>query len=64
MKDPYQVLGIDRSATAEEIKAAFRKAASKHHPDRNPGDDGAHQRFKEINAAYQILSDPLSLIHI
>lgn len=58
MKDPYQVLGIDRSATAEEIKAAFRRAASKHHPDRNPGDPGAHQRFKEINAAYQILSDP------
>lgn len=58
MKDPYQVLGVDRSATAEELKAAFRKLASKHHPDRNPGDDGAHQRFKEINAAYQILSDP------
>jgi molecular chaperone DnaJ len=59
VKDPYQVLGVDRSATPEEIKVAFRKLAAKHHPDRNPDDDGAaHQRFKEINAAYQILSDP------
>jgi molecular chaperone DnaJ len=58
VKDPYQVLEIDRSATADEIKTAYRKAASKHHPDRNQGDEGAHQRFKEINAAYQILSDP------
>lgn len=58
MRDPYEVLGVDRSATQDEIKSAFRKLASQHHPDKNPGDDGAHQRFKEINAAYQILSDP------
>jgi molecular chaperone DnaJ len=58
VKDPYEVLGLGRSATPEEIKSAFRKLGAKHHPDRNPGDDGAVQRFKEINAAYQILSDP------
>lgn len=58
MRDPYDVLGVGRSATPDEIKSAFRKLAAQHHPDRNPGDDGAHQRFKEINAAYQILSDP------
>ena len=58
MRDPYEVLGVERHATPEEIKAAFRKLASKHHPDRNPGDEGAHQRFKDLNAAYQILGDP------
>ena len=58
MQDPYEVLGVPRDATPEEIKAAFRKLAAKHHPDRNAGDDSAQERFKEINAAYQILSDP------
>lgn len=58
MRDPYNVLGVDRSATQDEIKGAFRKLAGQHHPDKNPGDDGAHQRFKELNASYQILSDP------
>lgn len=58
MKDPYEVLGVDRSATQDDIKGAFRKLAAKHHPDKNPGDPGASQRFKELNAAYQILSDP------
>lgn len=58
MRDPYEVLGVDRSATQEEIKSAFRRLAAQHHPDRNPGDDGAHQRFKDLNAAYQVLSDP------
>lgn len=58
MRNPYDVLGVDSSATQEELKAAFRRMAGLHHPDKNPGDDGAHQRFKEINAAYQILSDP------
>lgn len=58
MRDPYDVLGVDRSATQEEIKGAFRKAAMLHHPDKNPDDPSAQQRFKEINAAYQILSDP------
>ncbi|MCC6553474.1 MAG: molecular chaperone DnaJ [Polyangiaceae bacterium] len=58
MRDPYDVLGVGRSATQEEIKSAFRRLAAQHHPDKNPGDDGAQQRFKELNAAYQILSDP------
>ncbi|HRI66726.1 MAG TPA: J domain-containing protein [Polyangium sp.] len=58
MRDPYDVLGVTRTATQDEIKSAFRKLAAQHHPDKNPGDDGAQQRFKEINAAYQILSDP------
>jgi molecular chaperone DnaJ len=58
VKDPYEVLGVARSATADEIKSAFRKLAAKHHPDKNPDDPGAGQRFKEINAAHQILSDP------
>jgi molecular chaperone DnaJ len=58
VRDPYDLLGVDRSATQEEIKGAFRKMAQLHHPDKNPGDSGAQQRFKEVNAAYQILSDP------
>ncbi len=58
MRDPYEILGVDRSATQDEIKSAFRKLATQHHPDKNPGDDGAQARFKEVNAAYQILSDP------
>jgi molecular chaperone DnaJ len=58
VKDPYELLGVSRSATADEIKSAFKKLAAKHHPDKNPDDADASQRFKEINAAYQILSDP------
>ncbi len=58
MRDPYDVLGVDRSATQDEIKSAYRKLAMLHHPDKNPGNEGAQQRFKEINAAYQILGDP------
>jgi molecular chaperone DnaJ len=58
VRDPYEVLGISRSATADEIKSAFRKLAAKHHPDKNPDDPEAPQRFKELNAAHQILSDP------
>jgi len=58
VQDPYEVLGVPRDATADEIKAAFRKLAAKHHPDRNAGDVSANERFKEINAAYQLLSDP------
>jgi molecular chaperone DnaJ len=57
-RDHYEVLGVGRNATAEELKAAFRKLASQHHPDKNPGDEKAAHRFKEINAAYQVLSDP------
>jgi molecular chaperone DnaJ len=58
VRDPYDILGVDRSATQDEIKTAFRKLAAQHHPDKNPGDESAHQRFKELNSAYQILSDP------
>ncbi|MFC1864376.1 molecular chaperone DnaJ [Chloroflexota bacterium] len=56
-RDYYEVLGIDRNATDENIKSAFRKLAFKYHPDRNP-DDGAEGKFKEINEAYEVLSDP------
>lgn len=58
VRDPYELLGVRRDATQEEIKAAFRRAAIKHHPDRNQGDPTAQSRFAEINRAYQILSDP------
>ncbi len=57
VKDPYEVLSVPRNATEAEIKSAFRRQGAKHHPDRNPDDAGASQRFKELNAAYQILSD-------
>jgi curved DNA-binding protein len=57
-KDYYKVLGIERSADEQEIRRAFRKAAAKHHPDRNPGDASAEERFKEVNEAYTVLSDP------
>jgi molecular chaperone DnaJ len=58
VRDPYEVLGISRAATDLEIRAAFRKLAATHHPDRNQGDPAAHARFTELNAAFQILSDP------
>ena len=57
-KDLYQTLEVPRSASQQEIRRAFRKKARKHHPDMNPGDRGAEERFKEINAAYEVLSDP------
>ncbi len=57
-RDHYEVLGLARGASPEEIKAAFRKLAAQHHPDKNPNDPGAAGRFKEINASYQVLSDP------
>jgi len=58
VRDPYELLEVRRDATADELKAAFRRAAIKHHPDRNPGDAEAQVRFAEINRAYQILADP------
>ena len=58
MKDYYKVLGIPKNATAEEIKKKFRALARKHHPDVNKDDAGAEERFKEINEAYAVLSDP------
>jgi molecular chaperone DnaJ len=57
-KDYYEVLGIERNATAEELKKAFRKAALKHHPDRNKNDKGSEKLFKEAAEAYEVLSDP------
>ncbi len=56
--DYYQLLGVARNATPDEIKAAYRKQALKHHPDRNQGDKAAEEKFKEINQAYEVLSDP------
>lgn len=57
-KDYYKTLGVPRGATAKEVKAAYRKLARKHHPDVNQGDKKAEARFKEINEAYEVLSDP------
>ena len=56
--DYYNVLGVDRNATADQIKAAFRKLARKHHPDLNPNDKEANKKFQQINEAYEVLSDP------
>jgi molecular chaperone DnaJ len=58
MKDYYSILGVPRNATQEEIKEAYKRLAKKYHPDRNPGDKTAEEKFKEINEAYQVLSDP------
>ncbi len=57
-KDPYEVLGVSRNASQEEIKRAYRRLAKKYHPDRNKGDKVAEEKFKEVQAAYEILSDP------
>jgi molecular chaperone DnaJ len=57
-KDYYEVLGVDRGADENSIKKAYRKLAMKYHPDKNPGDNQAEERFKEAAEAYQVLSDP------
>jgi molecular chaperone DnaJ len=57
-RDYYEILGLKRNATEQDIKSAFRKLAKESHPDRNPSDRGAEQRFKELNEAYEALKDP------
>ena len=54
-QDPYEVLGVSRDASADEIKSAFRRLARKHHPDVNPNDPSAEDKFKEIGEAYGVL---------
>src|SRR4051794_39368870 len=57
-RDPYEVLGVSRSASPEEVQKAYRKLSKKHHPDRNPGDKQADATYKEVQTAYEVLSDP------
>jgi molecular chaperone DnaJ len=57
-RDYYEVLGVDRSADADAVKSAYRKLAMKYHPDRNPGDKSAEEKFKEATEAYEVLKDP------
>ncbi|HVE84679.1 MAG TPA: DnaJ domain-containing protein, partial [Myxococcales bacterium] len=57
-EDFYQLLGVPRTAPAEEIKKAYRKLAKKYHPDMNPGNKSAEEKFKQISVAFDVLNDP------
>ena len=57
-RDFYEVLGISKDASEQEIKKAYRKMAMKYHPDKNQGDKDSEEHFKEVNEAYEVLSDP------
>ena len=61
-RDYYEVLGVNKSASADQIKAAYRKLAVKHHPDKNKGDKASEEKFKEASEAYHILSDDKSCL--
>lgn len=58
MEDPYKVLGLEPNASDEEVKRAYRRLAKQYHPDRNPGDEAAAQKMREINIAYEMITDP------
>lgn len=58
MTDPYEILGVAKTASAEDIQKAYRQLAKKHHPDLNPGDKSAEEKFKDVSAAYDLLGDP------
>ena len=62
-KDYYKILGVERNVSADDIRSAYRKLAMKYHPDKNPGDKKAEDRFKEINEAYQVLGDEKKRAH-
>ena len=62
-KDYYKILGVERNASEDDIRKAYRKMAMQYHPDRNPNDKQAEERFKEINEAYQVLNDPTKRAH-
>ncbi|NBV35428.1 MAG: molecular chaperone DnaJ, partial [Proteobacteria bacterium] len=57
-RDYYEILEIDKNSSAEEIKRSYRKLAVKYHPDKNPGDASAEEKFKELGEAYDVLSEP------